>query len=71
MGNIKSWFFKDTKYIIPCCENNKKDAKENIVKWKESIEKNIDIDEIQIIHIENKWHLVGIREDDYKKNLFY
>ena len=61
-------FCKDTKGIILCCEVNKKETRENTVKWKESIEKNIDINGIPIILIENKCDLLGNKEDDYNKN---
>ena len=48
-GKDRNPDFKDAKDIIQYCEVNKKEAKENMVKLKESIEKNID-DGIQIIH---------------------
>ena len=61
-------FCKDTKGIILCCEVNKKVTRENIIKWKESIERNLDIKEIPIILIENKCDLLGNEEEDYNKN---
>ena len=61
-------FCKDTKGIILCCEVNKKETRENTVKWKESIEKNIDIDGIPIILVENKCDLLGNKEEDYNKH---
>ena len=61
-------FCKDTKGIILCCEVNKKATKENTIKWKESIESNIDIKDIPIILIENKCDLLGDEEEDYNKN---
>ena len=44
-------------------------TKENTIKWKESISKNIDIKDIPIILIENKCDLLGNNEDDYNKNI--
>ena len=62
-------FCKDTKGIILCCEVNNNTTKENTIKWKESIEKNIDIKDIPIILIENKCDLLGKDENDYNKNI--
>ena len=62
-------FCKDTKGIILCCEVNKKATKENTIKWKESIDRNIDTKEIPIILIENKCDLLGNEEEDYNKEL--
>ena len=62
-------FCKDTKGIILCCEVNKKVTKENTIKWRDSIEKNIDIKEIPIILIENKCDLLGEEEKDYNKDI--
>ena len=58
-------FCKDTKGIVLCCEVNNNATRENTIKWKESIEKNIDIKEIPIILIENKCDLLGNEENDY------
>ena len=62
-------FCKDTNGIILCCEVNKDSTRENTIKWKESIEKNIDINEIPIILVENKCDLLGNEEEDYNKNI--
>jgi small GTP-binding protein len=62
-------FCKDSKGIILCCEVKKNITKENTIKWKESISKNIDIKDIPIILIENKCDLLGNNEDDYNKNI--
>lgn len=62
-------FCKDTRGIILCCEVNKKTTKENTLKWKESIEKNIEINEIPIILIENKCDILGEEEEDYNKDI--
>ena len=62
-------FCKDTKGIILCCEVNNNTTKENTIKWKESIEKNIDIKEVPIILVENKCDLLGKDEKDYNKNI--
>ena len=63
-------FCKNTNGIILCCEVNKNQTKENTIKWKESIEKVIDIKDIPIIMIENKCDLLGKDEDDYNKDIF-
>ena len=62
-------FCKDTKGIILCCEVNNNTTKENTIKWKESIETNIDIKDIPIILVENKCDLLGKDEKDYNKNI--
>ena len=62
-------FCKDTKGIVLCCEVNNKVTRESTIKWKESIESNIDIKEIPIILIENKCDLLGNEEDDYNKKI--
>ena len=62
-------FCKDAKGVILCCEVKKNVTRENTIKWKESISKNIDIAEIPIILVENKCDLLGNGEDDYNKNI--
>ena len=62
-------FCKDTKGIVLCCEVNNNVTRENTIKWKESIEKNIDIKEIPIILIENKCDLLGNEENDYNTKI--
>ena len=62
-------FCKNTNGIILCCEINKIQTRENTIKWKESIEKVIDIQDIPIIMIENKCDLLGNDESDYNKNI--
>ena len=59
-------FCKNTKGIILCCEVNKNQSREDTIKWKESIEKNIAIEKIPIILIENKCDLLG--ENNFNKN---
>ena len=63
-------FCKNTNGIILCCEVNKNQTKENTIKWKESIEKEIDIKDIPIIMIENKCDLIGNDEDEYNKDIY-
>ena len=63
-------FCKNTNGIILCCEVNKNQTKENTIKWKESIEKVIDIKDIPIIMIENKCDLLGKDEDEYNKDIY-
>ena len=63
-------FCKNTNGIILCCEVNKNQTKENTIKWKESIEKCIDIKDIPIIMIENKCDLIGNDEEEYNKDIY-
>ena len=62
-------FCKNTKGIILCCEVNKIQTRDDTIKWKESIEKNIDLEKIPIILIENKCDLLGDDESKYNKDL--
>ena len=62
-------FCRDTKGIILCCEVNNNTTKENTIKWKESIENNIDLKDVPIILVENKCDLLGKDEKDYNKNI--
>ena len=64
---ITGIFCKNSKGIILCCEVNKIQSREDTIKWKESIEKNIDISNIPIILVENKCDLLG-EENDYNKD---
>ena len=58
-------FCQNTKGIILCCEVNKKNTRDDTIQWKESIERNIDLEKIPIILIENKCDLLGQNENDY------
>ena len=62
-------FCKNTKGIILFCEVNKISTRDDTIKWKESIEKNIDIDKMPIILIENKCDLLGDDESKYNKDI--
>ena len=62
-------FCKNTKGIILCSEVDKIQAREDTIKWRESIEKNIDIEKIPIILIENKCDLLGDNERQYNKDI--
>ena len=66
---ITGVFCKDTKGIILCCEVKNKSSQENTIKWKESVEKTIDIKNIPIILVENKCDLLGKEEKDYNKDI--
>ena len=61
-------FCKNTKGIILCCEVNKIQTREDTVKWKYSIQQNIDLNKIPIILIENKCDLTGKDENEYNKD---
>ena len=62
-------FCNNTKGIILCCEVNKNQTRDDTIKWKESIEKNIDLEKIPIILVENKCDLMGDDESKYNKDL--
>ena len=62
-------FCNDTKGIILCCEVNKIQTRDDTIKWKESIEKNINLEKIPIILIENKCDLMGDDESKYNQDL--
>ena len=62
-------FCKDSNGIILCCEVNDKKARQNTIKWKESVEQNINLENIPIIILENKCDLLGESEDDYNKDI--
>ena len=47
-------FCKNTKGIILFCEVRNNQSREDTIKWKESIKRNIDIEKIPIILVENK-----------------
>ena len=63
------YFTKDTKGIIICFEVNNNKTKENTLKWKNSLEQNLDLKNIPIIIVENKCDLLGETEEDYNKNI--
>ena len=61
-------FCQNTKGIVLCCEVNNIETRNDTIKWKESIEKNINIENIPIILVENKCDLLG-EEKDYEKGI--
>jgi len=62
-------FCQNTKGIVLCCEVNQIETRNDTIKWKESIEKNINIENIPIILVENKCDLLGDDENKYNKDL--
>ena len=62
-------FCKDSNGIVLCCEVNKNKTRKNTKEWKESLNKNIKLDNIPIILIENKCDLLGDKEEDYNNNI--
>jgi small GTP-binding protein len=62
-------FCQNTKGIVLCCEVNNIETRNDTIKWKESIEKNINIENIPIILVENKCDLLGEDESKYNKDL--
>ena len=62
-------FCNNTKGIILCCEVNKIQTRDDTIKWKESINKNINLEKIPIILVENKCDLMGDNESKYNEDL--
>ena len=62
-------FAKDAQGCVIVCDATKKKTRDDTIKWKESIEKNIDLEKIPIILIENKCDLLGDDESKYNKDL--
>ena len=62
-------FCKDSNGIVLCCEVNNHKTRKNTKEWKESLNKNIKLDNIPIIIVENKCDLLGDKEEDYNKNI--
>ena len=62
-------FTKDSNGIVFCCEVNNEESRNNIVKWKESIEQNLNLETVQMIIVENKCDLLGEDESDYNKDI--
>ena len=62
-------FCKNSNGIVLCCEVNEKNTRDNTIKWKESLEQNINLDKIPIILVENKCDLLGDNEEDYNKDI--
>lgn len=62
-------FCQNANGIIFCCEVNRKQTRENIKKWKESIDNNINTNEIPTIIMENKCDLLGKNENDYNEHM--
>ena len=48
---------------------NNEESRNNIVKWKESIEQNLNLETVQMIIVENKCDLLGEEESDYNKDI--
>ena len=61
-------FCKNSNGIVFCCEVNNKNSRGNIMEWKSSIEKNINLEGVQMIIVENKCDLLGPKENDFKKD---
>ena len=62
-------FCKDSNGIVLCCEVNNHKTRKNTKEWKESLNKNIKLDNIPIIIVENKCDVLGDKEEDYNKNI--
>ena len=62
-------FTKDSNGIVFCCEVNNEESRNNIVKWKESIEQHLNLETVQMIIVENKCDVLGEEESDYNKDI--
>lgn len=62
-------FTKDSNGIVFCCEVNNQKSRDNIIKWKESIEQSLNLETVQTIIVENKCDLLGKEESDYIKDI--
>ena len=61
-------FCQNTKGIVLCCEMNVIETRNDTIKWKESIERNINIEKLPIILVENKCDLLGDDESKYNQD---
>ena len=62
-------FCQDTNGIIFCSEVNNRKSRENIIKWKKSIDNNIDTNKTPAILLENKCDLLGKNENEFNKDI--
>ena len=62
-------FCKDSNGIVLCCEVNNEKSRKDTKLWKESLESNINLENIPIILIENKCDILGETEEDYNKGI--
>ena len=62
-------FTKDSNGIVFCCEVNNQESRNNIIKWKDSIEQNLNLEKVQTIIVENKCDLLGEEVSDYNKDI--
>ena len=65
---VSNVFCRDTDGIIFCCEVNDDKSLNDIKKWRESLDSNIEIEEIPKIILENKCDLLG-DEKKYNDNM--
>ena len=61
-------FCKNTNGIVLCCEINDKKTLDNTIIWKNSIEQNIDMENVPIILVQNKCDLLG-SENEYENGI--
>ena len=61
-------FCKNTNGVVLCCEVNDKKTLENTIIWKNSIEQNIDMENVPIIIVQNKCDLLG-GENEYENGI--
>ena len=61
-------FCQGANGVIFCCEVKNRQSRENIIKWKESINNSIDTDKIPVIIMENKCDILGENENDYNED---
>ena len=61
-------FCKNTNGVVLCCEVNDKKTLENTIIWKNSIQQNIDMENVPIIIVQNKCDLLG-GENEYENGI--
>ena len=66
--SLTSIFCRDAQGIVFCCDALNKKSREDILKWKKSLEGFIDITNLPIILMENKCDLLG-EEEKYNDNI--
>jgi Ras-related protein Rab-6A len=61
-------FCQDTNGVIICCEVNKKESRDNTLKWKENLINNrIDIKKITLVLCENKCDLLNDNYENFQE----
>ena len=65
---LTSIFCRDTQGVVLCCDVKEKKTREDLLKWKNSLESYSNISNLPIIILENKCDLLG-KEDNYNDDI--